>query len=169
MNPDATQVMNPDATHVKSPRVERTWPWTSMTFLLVMMGLIPLLIWFFLYPDSYNNALGYFTNSPLIADSYTRSFGNVASDRDVDVTFLLTNRSAVPIKLLGYNTSCTCVNINAIPTIIPASRSLPLKVSISTNVKFGTISQDIHLYTDHPERPQIVLTVSGSISETTRR
>ena len=120
------------------------------------------------HSDLPHKILDYFASSPITSDTYAKSFGHVKSGKDIELSFILKNRSSNIVKVVGYDSSCTCVQLSPemqMPFQIKPSEIFPLKLLVKTDIKYGEILQKLQLYTDLPNHNRIVFAVSGSISK----
>jgi len=99
----------------------------------------------------------------LIADSYSKSFGTAESGQIPVVVFNMTNAANRPITILGVRSSCTCVVPDDIPMTVAPRESRPLRVGLKTGLKAGRVSEQLLIYTDCKENPEILLRIVGQV------
>jgi hypothetical protein len=105
------------------------------------------------------------------ADALVKSFGRVHVGNPAGTTFVLTNYTERPIRLLGATKSCThggCTSAENLPITIPPHQSgeviLRLETSTACDYRGGVI-----LYTDCPGRSRIALELFGVIDSPKER
>ena len=76
----------------------------------------------------------------------------------------MTNAANRPITILGVRSSCTCVVPDDIPMTVRTGKSRPLRVGLQTGLKTGRMSEQLLIYTDCKENPEILLRIVGQVS-----
>ncbi|HEX8203948.1 MAG TPA: hypothetical protein VF590_25965 [Isosphaeraceae bacterium] len=104
----------------------------------------------------------------LLADPDVVSVGELRVGRRDQVSFLLTNLGARPVRVNGLRASCTCVSADALPLEIPARGRRPLRLWVHPlEEQAGTpYSQSVDLYLSVPG-PRVSLTVRGTVAKQT--
>jgi len=103
----------------------------------------------------------------LLVDALVKSFGDAPSRKRVAVTFSLTNRSALPIRILGATSYCGrhgCLAYDNLPLDIPPFSKRDLVVFAETRAP-GEFASDLTLFSDVPGQFQTVLRVNGRVAE----
>jgi len=136
-----------------------------MTILLTNLGLAIFVAWTWIQFGSFRSGLGYLRGDRLIPDAYLKSFGIVEQGSAPILKFTLTNMSNSPIKILGGNSTCTCMMPLDLPITIPRFKSIPLIIKILTHNKHGSLSETVRLYTDFPDSCDITLEITGSVRD----
>jgi hypothetical protein len=71
------------------------------------------------------------------------SLGNVASDREVSLTFVMTNSSANSVKIANTDTSCRCVSVLNAPSEIAAHAAGKFELSFSPLRSSGPVTRNL--------------------------
>jgi hypothetical protein len=101
----------------------------------------------------------------LVVDSAVKSFGEAPPRTSVKVTFALTNQSTRAVKIFGATPVCNlhgCLDLDNLPLDIPAKSRRDLAV-LATMKEPGAFSGEFTLFSDHPDQPEVALTVSGRV------
>jgi hypothetical protein len=110
---------------------------------------------------STSSALAYLRGHRLIPDAYTKSFGAATTDERPSVNFLLTNWTEQPIKVLGANSSCTCLVTSDLPFVVPPKGRALLKVGARAKSRSGPYAERLRVITDTMQS-NLVLYVQGT-------
>jgi Protein of unknown function (DUF1573) len=140
---------------------KRVTSWMGTVVILLLVGFALLLLEAILHFGSVASSLAYLRGEGLIPDAYARSFGTVSKRTRPSVEFSLTNYTEQPIKVLGSNSSCTCLVTSDLPMVIPPSGRAILKVSARAKSRLGPYSERVSILTDSSES-KLVLNVQGA-------
>lgn len=108
--------------------------------------------------------VGYVQGYAVVPDSFSRDLGPIRVREKTPVQFRLTNVSGASVKVLGANTTCTCMLVSELPMVIDPGHV----ADFSINVRPGPsnvgkpFSHDVELYLDAPSVP-VVLTISAEV------
>lgn len=138
--------------YIKNERLS----WVATTIFLTVFGLFILISWSSWQLGSTSNALAFLTGERLLADSYTKSFGVVASGDAKFLKFKLINVARTPIKIVGAKSSCSCTSVGTFPLTIPSGENREITVRFRSS-RAGSFISSIYLYTDYHDQPEIVL------------
>jgi hypothetical protein len=74
------------------------------------------------------------------------------------------NRSSQPAKIIGFSSSCSCLDLvqDPVSKTIPAGQKLILQLAIKPN-KVGPLRQRVELFLDHPKQFRVNVDVFDSI------
>lgn len=144
-----------------------TLSWITMTAVAVCVGLIAALAAASATFGSIPSSFAYLRGDRLILRTATQSFGILEQGSKSFVTFELVNMTDRLVKLIGANSSCTCVVADDLPTSIPAGarKNLRIQVFLAADKEVGPINQTVTLYTDYPSQPSILLQINGESVE----
>lgn len=134
--------------------------WLATTVILVGVGLTLLLIVAIMRFGSAASALAYLRGDSLIPDTYSKSFGSVGKGERPAVSFALRNYTKRPIKVLGTNSSCTCLVTSSLPIVVAPNDETILSVSARAKSNSGQFSERLRVLTDSAET-NLVLRVQG--------
>ena len=99
---------------------------------------------------SIGNAIAYFDGQGVTVDRVVQDLGTVDPDKVIDVTFNLVSLREQPLRIVGANSTCTCVLPPEIPMTLQPFVSTPLTFKFSTPEPSQRFQQAIHLYFDGP-------------------
>jgi len=153
---DQKEVLAPDA----PPSHKRTMQWLAITVILVILGFASLIMVGIFWFGSIASALAYLRGDGLIPDAYTKSFGTATLNERPSVEFLLSNYTKQPIKVLGSNSTCTCLVTSNLPLIIPPNGKAILKVNARSKSRSRPYSERVRVLTDSGES-KLFLSVQG--------
>lgn len=112
-------------------------------------------------------ALARIGGAKLTPDAYSRDAGVITAGSSRDLNFVLTNRSDLPITLLGSESSCTCAAVSDLPLTIQAGRTGRVRVRVSAGRRGGgRFRAGIRLLTDIAAC-DLALTITGTSSPAT--
>jgi hypothetical protein len=82
----------------------------------------------------------------------------------VESSFLVIvkNKSAVPARIVGVETSCDCVAADAVGRQVVAHSSVEIPIAVTPN-KTGYFHQKMRFFIDHPEQFRVNVDVFGSV------
>jgi len=69
--------------------------------------------------------------------------GTLTTGQDVPVTFVLTNRSDNPVKIVNVDTSCHCTSVQKSPDEIPAHSSGAVELNFNSSRSDGPVTQSV--------------------------
>ena len=139
---------------------KRPMSWLATTIILVSIGFASLCVAGIRQFGSVSAALAYLRGDGLIPDVYTRSFGIVDKNERPTIEFSLTNYTEQPIKVVGSNSSCTCLVTSDLPMVVPPHARSTLRVAARSRSRPGPYSERIHLLTETGVS-ELVLIVRG--------
>lgn len=139
----------------------RVMSWLVKTLALVGLGLALLAAVGIHIFGSAASAPAYLRGDGLIPDAYTKSFGTDWEGDRASVAFSLRNYTEEPIRVLGSNSSCTCLVTSGLPVVIPSHGETVLRVSAARKVGLRQYSERVRVLTNSDKRP-LVLSVRGS-------
>jgi hypothetical protein len=113
----------------------------------------------------------YLRGRTLILDSHEKSFGTTAPGARSKVSFRLTNWDSEPIRILGCQSSCTCLIRDDLPFAIPAGETRDFSVAVTVPegaVPLGLIRlhYEMTLFTNIPNQSRILLRLEGEVDDT---
>ncbi len=148
----------------RTPSKHAIWSWTPL--------LIPLALAAFgvVRYGSVRAAFAAMNGRAILVDAETKSFGVATEDETATVTFIVSNLSAKPIRLLGSYTSCSCTVPDALPVRIEPKRSHRLRVNIhmpapSRAAQGRRFRQEIQVFTNVPSQSRLTLFVEGDVQD----
>lgn len=112
---------------------------------------------------SISAALSYVAGDRLVVDATIKSFGEAEPGATRSVAFELRNWSGRAVTLLGAKATCTCVVADTLPRRLAPAGACPLEVKLRTGWAIGEFSQNLVLYTDHPDQPTVHLRIIGRV------
>jgi hypothetical protein len=123
--------------------------------------LLTLSVWGISRFGSQAAAVGYLRGEIIHADARIKSFGDQPIDTKTEVSFVLTNLTSRPIKIVGSSTTCSCTIAENLPMTIVPHGSASVNVAVSIGQELGAVRQDVEFYTDCPNLPSLVVSVAG--------
>ena len=139
---------------------ERAMSWMATTLVLLNLGLAALLLAGVHGFGSVASAVAYLRGNRLIPDEFAKNIGSATEAGHPSVTFCLTNWTQQPIKVLGAQTSCTCLMASDLPAVVPPQGQFTLRLSARAKSGLGPYSTQVRLFTDHGAS-DLVLNVGG--------
>jgi len=137
-------------------------------FVVVSVNLAILIMasWALARFGSIRDCIAYYSRGEtLFADSREKSFGTVAPDDRVSVSFKLTNRGSQPTRVLGCYSRCGYLVPNDLPFALGPneSRSFELSIHIPPNQYAASFFSKIEivLCTNNPLQSRIPLVIRG--------
>lgn len=146
--------------HNDSEGRKKAMSWLTVTIILINVGFASLLAVGIYQFGSVASALAYLRGDGLIPDAYAKDFGTVSNEVQHSVEFLLSNYSKQPIKLLGTNSSCTCLTTDDLPVIVPPNGNTTLRVTVRAKSGPGSYFERLSVITDRGG-PYLLLSVRG--------
>jgi hypothetical protein len=131
-----------------APTRKKSPSWLGMTLILVSIGSVSLPLAAIHRFGSLPSAVGYLRGERLIPDAYTKSFGRVSKSNEPIVDFSLNNFTSEPVRILGGNSSCTCLLATDLPVDVPPGGRATLRVRARSKSRSGTYSERLRLVTD---------------------
>lgn len=100
----------------------------------------------------------------VIVDNEEHDFGPVEREAHVSHPFKLTNVGGYPLTIESGGTSCMkCTISNLTKRVIPPGKSTIVTVDYHAQIDSPKFRQGATILTNDPERPRVVLTISGTI------
>lgn len=135
-------------------------PWAARTTVLSALALALVASGAVFRFGSLSTAVAYLRGDRIIPDAYTKTFGEAAVRERPSIDFLLGNWAKEPIKVLGTNSSCSCLVSSGVPVVIRPGESAVLSVRALSKGKAGPYSSRLSVITDDRES-DVVLIVQG--------
>jgi Protein of unknown function (DUF1573) len=147
-----------------APRPARSrlaWPISATLAILLTCGGVALatVVRF----GSIHKAIQYANGLRLSVDETTKSFGVAAPGQRLGVSFTLTNLGGEPIRVLGCQTDCSCVAVDADPFDLEAGRPRKFDISIEMPRHVGPVERPVIVFTNAPGQEQVKLVVVGRV------
>lgn len=136
--------------------------WLATTAILACIGFLVLTVIGYMRFGSVGSALAYLRGEHLIPDEIMKSFGTTSQGERPAVEFRLRNCTGQPIKILGANVSCTCLEARDLPVVVPSNGETVLRVDVRTKGRSGPLSERLRLLTDSGEA-NFALNIRGTI------
>jgi hypothetical protein len=97
-------------------------------------------------------------------DERSKALGDIEAGSRAAFENRLTNLTDHPIKLVGAQTSCSCMVVENLPTTIQPlqTRSIPIGVEVP-KADSGVATGSVRLFTDDPEIPELGLAYSARV------
>ena len=111
---------------------------------------------------SLSHTLAYARGVRLLADEPTMDLGPMEAGSRMTFAFRLTNLTGRPIKLIGAQTSCSCMVVDDLPTTIPPlqSRAIPVGIEAPSQADMPA-SGSVRFFTDEPDALELALGYTG--------
>jgi hypothetical protein len=93
------------------------------------------------------------------------NFGDVWQGNEVKCAYKLFNEGEADLVILKQKTTCGCAVAKPVNGSIAPGTSKTLDVTFSVGNRMGAISKKILLFTNDPQQPQVVLTVSANVKQ----
>jgi Protein of unknown function (DUF1573) len=136
--------------------------WTVLTLIITSIGLGSIAAVAIYVFGSIGSALAYFRGDRLIADAYTRSVGTVSAGEQHAVFFKIRNMSNQAVKIVGADSSCTCVVADQLPVNVPPHGVFRLRIGVHPKKSQpGQIAEHVSLITDLESQQRLNLKISG--------
>jgi len=157
--------------------VKRNWVRLNFPIIAVSIasaGMILTTAWAWMRCGSIERAVSYYLmGRTLILDSAEKSFGTTAPGARRMVTFKLTNWGSEPIRVLGCQSSCSCLIRDDLPFTIPGGETRDFNVAVT--VPEGAVSPgstrlhyEMTLFTNIPDQSRLLLRLNGQAHDTSR-
>lgn len=138
----------------------RAWlRWIITTTACVGAGLLLLLTFAWSRYGTVIAATHALRGDPIICDRYTTTVAPGGQKQICE--FRLTNRSARAIRLLGAQTTCTCVVVTGLPRSLAAGELLVLQVRVRPDGRDPSFSTSIRIFTDESTLPALELQLAS--------
>lgn len=89
-------------------------------------------------------------------------FGNVYKGEIISQVFLIQNHGNADLIVKGIVPNCGCEAVSTDKVISPG-KSGKARIEINTSVMFGSIYKTAILYTNDPERPSVMLSLTANV------
>ncbi len=142
--------------------------WISISVGLAGLALVLLSVWASATLGSVGAALAYLGGERILVDAYSKSFGTIGLGAERTITFVITNATDRPVKLVGAMTSCTCLRAVELPiTVSPKGGSRAVRFIYRGAQKPVQVLEKLRIFTDHPLHRWVDVTVKGSVASPT--
>lgn len=98
----------------------------------------------------------------VVADSSLLSFGSLKVGTVTEVVFTVRNLSGKPVRIVGGSSSCDCMLVENLPTLLGPRATQTITISVHGN-DVGHFSRSVELYIDSPRQTRLPLIVEGEI------
>jgi hypothetical protein len=117
------------------------------------------LIWYFF--GSLPVALRFLRGERLILEPSQVRVGKLSTATPVMASTRICNYTSGRVRLLGFNSQCTCVVAQALPAVIPAGGTYDLAIEIRAIPNKQVVDEAIVIFTDNRKHPRLGVRVSG--------
>jgi Protein of unknown function (DUF1573) len=142
---------------------KRPLSWMSLTLIITNIGLVSIAAIALYVFGSFGAALAYFSGDRLIADAYSRSVGIVSVGEQHAVFFKIRNMSNQTVRIVGADSSCTCLVTDQLPVVLPPHGVFRLRIGVRPKSQPGQIAERVSLITDREGQQSLNLKISGRI------
>jgi hypothetical protein len=94
------------------------------------------------------SGLAYLRGERLLINPATTHLGQVTRGESADLHFRFTNFTGRPVRILGSQSSCTCLAVTELPVTIPSGDSLDVTVGVDFSSKGDEYRQVLTFFTD---------------------
>ncbi len=132
--------------------------WVATTSICFLTGLLAITLFIKLHYGSLATVAHAWRGDLVLFDRY-----EVAIDHPQPVqmvAFRMTNTSSQPIRILGAQSSCTCVMATGLPLNFAPGTTKTLEVRFKPKTMDGPIRESVRVFTDRPGQQIIPLTIS---------
>jgi hypothetical protein len=91
------------------------------------------------------------------------NFGERGSDETVAHTFVLANTGREPLEIRGLQSSCGCMTAKVSQLQLAPGERVEVPIEIALKGLQGKIQKSILVRSNDPKRPNLVLTVTGTV------
>lgn len=120
--------------------------------------------WAYWQSGSVGSILPYLNGQRIFVHPLEMAFGRKPPEENINLSTVVTNRSARTLTLLGAQRQCSCVSTDVFPIVIKPGASRQITFSAHLPGKEGPFEQRIALFTDHAEAPQFEVRVLGAVA-----
>lgn len=99
----------------------------------------------------------------LVLQQNSFDFGDIKQGQTVSHTFVLTNNGGDLLKISDVKASCGCTAAAPDKNELAPGESTNLKVSFNSTGRMGKQSKTVRIYSNDPQNPEMVLTITGNI------
>jgi hypothetical protein len=100
-----------------------------------------------------------------VLDSLEYDFGRMERDTKRSHTFVIRNEGQVPLILSKGDSTCKCTLFNLANDAVPPGSESKVELEWEARAEGGTFRQSATIFSNDPENPRIVLTITGLIHE----
>lgn len=105
-------------------------------------------------------------NAPVAAFTKTEvEFGTIKAGEKADCDYTLTNNGKTELVIRKTKAGCGCTAVTMGETRIAPGKSTTIRATFDSNGKMGRQYKSVTVITNDPKNPEIVLTLSGNITE----
>lgn len=91
--------------------------------------------------------------------------GKVEASAQVPCSFTIFNHGAAPLRISEAKSECGCTTTGFKGCVLKPGSSTPLNIIVDTTLKQGSITKDMLVYSDDPERPVARLFISMNVKD----
>ena len=91
------------------------------------------------------------------------NFGERGPDETVEHTFVLANTGREPLEISGLQSSCGCMTAKVSQLQLAPGEQVEVPIAIALRGLQGKIQKSIVVRSNDPKRPNLVLTVTGTV------
>ena len=138
---------------------EKRFPWLATTAIGFIVGLLGAVLFFQGRYGTWAATTHAWRGDVVLSDRYDV----VVTPRPdpQTVAFWLTNTSAQPVRVVGAQSSCSCVMATGLPLDFAPGASQSLQVRIQPRKTADPFRESIRIFTDRPGQSIISLTISA--------
>ena len=142
------------------------WSWLLTTAISFVVGLLVVVLVVQVRYGSWATARHALRGDVMLSDRY-----EVALDRPATaqtVVFRLTNTSSDPIRVIGAQSSCSCVMATGLPLTIAPGASQTLEVRFKPKKTAQSFRESVRVFTNRPGQQVIPLAISATVGDATK-
>ncbi|MBN2440146.1 MAG: DUF1573 domain-containing protein [Spirochaetales bacterium] len=108
---------------------------------------------------------GCFSNKKpsIYVDGEKYKFGRIREGKEVVFTFFFSNTGTAPLRITELNVSCSCVVVKYYDKIVKPGKRGKIYGKIETEGFRGAVTKAIKMKTNIPDKPEVILTLEGTI------
>ncbi len=107
--------------------------------------------------------LGQYEAPSMIFDNPEKNFGKVMQGETVKHVFSFSNEGSGTLEILGVEAACGCQATSLSAKQIEAGMTGQIVVSVDTAGLAGAIDKSVHITTNDPQRPKVVLSIRAVV------
>lgn len=139
------------------------WLLKSLTGVAIILGLLTaVVIWYF---GSLAPAVAYIKGDRLLIHPTEISFGEAYPGEKRTLHFRLWNFTGGPVRLLGTNSTCSCLTTESFPLVITEGERRTLEVVVSAPYRAANVDVSTIYFTDWSGKPSFSFRTQGRIVE----
>ena len=103
-------------------------------------------------------------NTPdIYFDEINHNFGKVGQNQELLYTFKFWNKGEEPLRIKEIRSSCGCTAAVVSKGEVPPGDMGEIRALFNTGYRRGRFREEIHVISNDPEKPEVILTLSGEI------